>query len=134
MKPHVTDTHSIVWHLTRSRKLSRRARRVFQAADEGNGQILVPTIVLVEAVFIAERRRMSTDLVDWLFNLHSSTTENYRLVPLDGRVVQYIRDFGPASVPEMADRIIAATARSLHLPLLTTDAAITASGLVQVVW
>ena len=134
MKPHVTDTHSIVWHLTRSRKLSRRARRVFQAADEGNGQILVPTIVLVEAVFIAERRRMSTDLVDWLFNLHSSTTENYRLVPLDGRVVQYIRDFGPASVPEMADRIIAATARSLHLPLLTADAAITASGLVQVVW
>ena len=41
-------------------------------------------------------------------------------------------DFGPAAVPELADRIIAATPRALYLPLLTTDPAIEASGLVKV--
>ena len=40
--------------------------------------------------------------------------------------------FRPAAVPELADRIIAATARALNLPLLTTDPAIAASGLVKV--
>jgi predicted nucleic acid-binding protein len=43
-----------------------------------------------------------------------------------------VADFGPAAVPELADRIIAATARALNLPLLTTDPAIVASGLVKV--
>jgi len=47
-------------------------------------------------------------------------------------VARAVRDFGPSAVPELADRIIAATARALNLPLLTTDPAIAASGLVQV--
>jgi len=55
-----------------------------------------------------------------------------RVVPLDLAVARAVRDFGPSAVPELADRIIAATARALNLPLLTTDPAIAASGLVQV--
>jgi predicted nucleic acid-binding protein len=45
---------------------------------------------------------------------------------------QRAKDFGPAAVPEMPDRIIAATARALDVPLLTTDPAIAESGLVKV--
>ncbi len=48
-------------------------------------------------------------------------------------VVQAVTDFGPVSVPELADRVIAATARALGLPLLTTDPAIAESGLVEVI-
>ena len=134
MRPHITDTHSIIWHLSRSRKLSRRARQVFQSADDGHTQILVPTIVLVETAFVAQRQALPDDVVDWLFDLKQETAENYRLVPLDEQVVQFIRDFGPAAVPEMADRIIAATARALDLPLLTADSEIASSELVQIVW
>ncbi len=55
------------------------------------------------------------------------------VVPLDMKVVQAIADFGPASVPELADRVIAATARALGLPLLTVDRAIIESALVEVI-
>jgi PIN domain nuclease of toxin-antitoxin system len=134
MRSYVTDTHSIVWHLTNSRKLSKRASQIFRAADEGRAQVLVPAIVLVEAVFIADRQRMSAELVDWLFDLRENEIESYQLVPLNQRTVQHIRDFGPAAVPELADRIIAATARALNLPLLTADPTISESDLVQVVW
>lgn len=134
MRSYVTDTHSIVWHLLGSRKLSQKVRRVFQATDDGRAQVLVPTIVLVESVYIAERQRMPADLVDWFFDLREHQTENYRLVSLDRRVVQSVRDFGAAAVSEMADRIIAATARALDLPLLTVDAAILESGLVDAIW
>jgi predicted nucleic acid-binding protein len=47
-------------------------------------------------------------------------------------VVRAMHDFGPAVVPELPDRIIAATARALNLPLLTTDPLIEESGLVKV--
>lgn len=134
MKPHVTDTHSIIWHLTRSRKLSRRARQVFRAADEGQTQVLVPTIVLVETVFVAQRQGLPGDIVDWLFGLKQEGRENYQLVPLDEQVVRFIRDFGPAAVPEMADRIVACTALALGLPLLTADPVIADSELIQVTW
>ena len=131
---HVTDTHCIVWHLTGSRKLSRKARRVFQAADDGHARVLVPTIVLVEAAMIAERRRMADELVDWLYGLREGGSGNYQLVPLDERVVHHFRVFGPAAVPEMADRIIAATALALGFPLLSADPIIAESPLVKVVW
>lgn len=134
MNPHVTDTHSIIWHLTRSRKLSRRAKQIFRSADEGHTQILVPTIVLVEAVFVAQHQGLSDDIVDWLFELKQDSQGNYRLVPLDEHIVRFIRDFGPAAIPEMADRIVACTALALGLPLLTADSIITDSDLIQVTW
>lgn len=54
------------------------------------------------------------------------------MVPLGMAVVRAVKDFGPAAVPEMPDRIVAATARALDVPLLTTDPLIAESGLVKV--
>jgi hypothetical protein len=48
-------------------------------------------------------------------------------------VVHAVADFGPAAVPELADRMIAVTARALNLPMLTVDPAIAHSGLVDVI-
>jgi hypothetical protein len=42
-------------------------------------------------------------------------------------------EFGPAAIPEMVDRVIAATVRALNAPLLTTDLVIIESGLVKIV-
>ena len=83
---------------------------------------------------IAERRRMADELVDWLYGLREGGSGNYQLVPLDERVVHHFRVFGPAAVPEMADRIIAATALALGFPLLSADPIIAESPLVKVVW
>jgi len=59
-------------------------------------------------------------------------TATFAVTPLDMTVVRALHDFGPAVVPELPDRIIAATARALNLPLLTTDPLIAESGLVKV--
>ncbi|MEZ4860304.1 MAG: hypothetical protein R3C14_03325 [Caldilineaceae bacterium] len=65
--------------------------------------------------------------------LSEEADSNFCVVPLNMAVIQALRDFGPAAIPELSDRIIAATARALQLPLLTTDEAIEASGLVTVI-
>jgi len=87
---------------------------------------------LVEAVFLAERQRVPRPILADRLALSDAPTESIRVVPLDLAVARAVNEFGPAAVPELPDRIIAATARPLNLPLLTTDPAIEQSGLVKV--
>ncbi len=134
MKRYVADTHSILWHLAGGRRLSRRARRIFGSAEEGRAQVLVPSIVLVETIFLVQRRRVPETRILQLFELSEDANANIYVVPLTVAVAQAVSDFGPAAIPDMPDRIIAATARALDLPLITVDPIISDSGLVTVLW
>ena len=133
MKRYVSDTQCILWHLADDRRLPKPARAAFAAAETGRAQILVPTIALVEAIFLAQRQRVPASILDQLLGLSDTPDASIYVVPLDVAVVRVLTDFGPSAVPEMADRIIAATARAFDLPLLTTDPAIRESGLVKVI-
>ena len=140
---YTTDTHGLLWHLQqtspprsqrRTRGLSPRVRRIFFAADQGREVILIPSIVLVEVVYLSERGTIASALVDRLLTDLAHEPENYRVVPLDLRVVNHLRDISPATVPEMPDRIIAATAKATGSRLLSRDETLGKAAGVQVVW
>ena len=132
MKRYVTDTQCLLWYVTQDRRLSKVAQTAFQRTKEGSAQVLVPSIVLVEAVFLAERQRVPRTTLAELMALSDASTASIRVVPLDLAVARAVSDFGPSTIPELPDRIVAATARALNLPLLTTDPVIEESGLVKV--
>jgi PIN domain nuclease of toxin-antitoxin system len=134
MSRYVADTHSIIWYLARDRRLSRRARSIFQAAKNDRAQILVPSIVLVEAIFLMQRRRIPEAQASKLFELSEDAKASICVVPLNMAVAKAVSDFGPAAIPDMPDRIIAATARALNVPLITSDPTIAESELVEVIW
>lgn len=133
MQRYVTDTHCLLWHMGDRRRLSKTAQRIFTSAEEGRAQIIVPSIVLVEAIFLVQRQRVKENVLNQLMDITEQSDANFYVTSLNMAVVQALRSFGPAAVPELSDRIIAATALALKLPLLTTDMAIAASGLVSVV-
>lgn len=133
MSRYVTDTHCLIWHLTKDRRLYKAARSIFQGAENGRDQVVVPSIVLVEATFLAQRHRLSDAIVAQLLNLSENDHQTFYVYPLDLPVVHTLSEFGPAVVPELPDRVIAATARALNLPLMTVDPEIIQSGLVNVV-
>lgn len=133
MKRYATDTQCLLWYLADDRRLPRAPARIFSAADNGDAQVLVPSIALVECIFLAHRRRVSESLVARVLQIKQDPDATLVVVPLDMDVVQAVADFGPAAVPELADRVIAATARALNLSLLTVDHAIAQSGLVEVI-
>jgi len=60
----ITDTHGLLWHLYNANKLSVQVKEIFTGADAGEHQIVVPAIVLVETVYLAERGRITADAVD----------------------------------------------------------------------
>jgi PIN domain nuclease of toxin-antitoxin system len=133
MKRYVTDTQCLLWYLSDDRRLPKSINRIFDLLEEGRVQVVVPSIVLVEAIFLLQRQRIAHAALEQLLALSESPSDNIYIVPLDMQVVVAINEFGPAAIPELADRVIAATARAYNLPLLTTDHIIIESKLIQIV-
>jgi predicted nucleic acid-binding protein len=134
MPRYVTDTHALIWHLQSSSRLSRNARTIFQQADAGQVTIIIPSIVLVELVYLAEKEHIAPKLVNQVFALLAPPTQNYVIAHLETQTVQVLRSIARSQVPEMPDRIIAATAKQLNLPLITRDATLRAVSGLTVVW
>jgi PIN domain nuclease of toxin-antitoxin system len=127
---YVTDTHPLIWFLDRNQRLSPGAGQAF---SDPSARIAVPTIVLVEIKFLFSRNRVTIDLPTTLH--YVANTANCTIAPMDERVVDRL----PTTL-NIHDAIIVGTAlvhRDVlgdQVALITRDAEITASGLLQVIW
>lgn len=134
MSEYVTDTHSLIWHLTSSPRLSTTAQQIFRLADAGGNRIFVPGIVLIEMVYLAEKGKIAADLVNQVIALLDIPNGSYAVAPLDQSTARALRFVPRNAIPDMPDRIVAATARQLDLPLMTCDAVISTASIVEIVW
>ena len=134
MNVYVTDTHALLWHLSNDPALSAPAVDLFREADAGAVGIIIPSIVLVEVVYLCERQRVPDDRIERVLALPSVPGSRYRVVALDEDVVRALRRIPRGQVPDMPDRIIGATALHLGLPLITRDGRLTGSELLTCVW
>ena len=134
MNTYVTDTHALLWHLSNDPALSMPAADLFRQADAGVTEIVIPSIVLVEVVYLCERQRVPDDRIERILALPGSPGSRYRVVPLNEPVVQALRRILRDQVPDMPDRIIGATALYLGLPLITRDSRLVGCRLLNCVW
>jgi PIN domain nuclease of toxin-antitoxin system len=129
----VADTHALVWFVLRSPSLSPPARERMRGAVTVGAAIHVPSVCLVELTYLTEKGRLPREVRERVLRRLDEVDSDLALVPLDRGVVQTISRVRREDVPDMPDRIIAATALHLGLPLVTRDARIRATGL-EVVW
>jgi len=131
---YVTDTHALLWHLSEDPALSAAAKDAFRLADAGSADIFIPSIVLAEVVYLAERQRVPAHQVDRIADLPRLPGSRYHSVALDTEIIQAMRRIPREAVPDMPDRIIAATALLLGVPLLTRDHRIARLDMLQSLW
>jgi len=131
--PHaVTDTHALIWYLRDDQRLSPAASALFEACAQDGESIWVPSICAVEIIYLAEKGRIPPDMLQSFIDGMAAPGTVLKLAGLDLSTVQALTTIPRAAVPDMPDRIIAATAVSLGFPLISRDGRIRASGIATV--
>ena len=125
----VTDTMGLVLRLE-GRRMSATARAIFEAVEAGQATLHVPGMVFAEILYLSEKRRISISLRDVAeyLNRYPRCHE----CPFSLAIAQAAGEI--TDIPELHDRVIAATARWLGLPLITNDPVIQASAALSAVW
>lgn len=129
----VADTHAALWYLLDSPRLSARALERMTATIASGAVILVPSISIVEFVYLTEKGRIPTLARDRFEAALTDPGSSIRIVPLTLGIAQDLTRVPWKAVPDMPDRIIAATALHLGLPLVSRDSRMQVPGL-EVVW
>jgi PIN domain nuclease of toxin-antitoxin system len=129
----VADTHAAVWYLTNSPKLSGVAARALDQASAGGDPILIPSISLVELTYLVEKGRVPAEARKRLVDVLAQPGGPYELAPLDGRVAAAVELIDRNVVPDLPDRVIAATALAAGVALVSRDGQIRASQ-IQTIW
>ncbi len=129
----VADTHAIIWFLSGATRPSPAARAAIEAALRSGGSILIATISVVEAAYLIERGRIDPSTSDRLDRALADPSGGLAPVELDQAEARSLREIPRNLIPDMPDRIIAATALDRNLPLFTADGKIRSSG-VATIW
>lgn len=129
---YVTDTHGLVWYLEDSPLLGGRAKAAFDACDRGECIIYIPTICLVEIVYLQEKGRIAPNLFEQLRAALISDKTGLRIVDLTIEIASSMAHIVRDEVPDMPDRIVAATSLHLGLPLISRDRRIQMSSVTSI--
>ena len=126
----VADTHTWIWAVTRSSNLSNLARTALESADI----VLIPAICMWEVAMLDEKGKVEAmNGVREFFEI-AFVPGRMELVPLTPAIAARSAELGPGVHGDPADRLIAATALELSLPLVTRDQRLTRVPGLQVVW
>lgn len=128
----VADTHTIVWYLFADSRLSLNARKTIeQIADSGN-QVGISSITLTEIVYLEEKNRIPKNTLKILLNAMEKQNTVLREIYVDRNIVMTLAKIERTQIPDLPDRIIAATALYLKVPIISRERKIKLSNIATV--
>jgi PIN domain nuclease of toxin-antitoxin system len=127
----VADTHAVIWYIWADPR-SDKARAIIDVAAARGEQISVPTICLIEMVYLVEKQRIDPTTTDRVLAILSQRNV-FREEPFLRSMIPSLRGIDRSQISDLPDRVIAATASYLNVPLLSRDGKIQASS-VSTIW
>jgi PIN domain nuclease of toxin-antitoxin system len=129
----VLDTHAAIWYFSNSDQLSAAGLNAIEGAISAAEDVFLSAISLVEVIYLAEKGRLPADAVKKLEEALHDANSGIAVFPLDSAVAKAVAQISRSAIPDMPDRIIAATAAHLGVPLVTRDRQIHAAG-IKTIW
>jgi len=129
----IADTHTALWYLLDDERLSVAAGDFIDQADAAGRRIVVSAISLADIVYLVEKNRLPANAYTDLKAALVDPDHVFKEAPLTLETVDAMRQVLRAEVPDMPDRIVAATAVYFGVPVISRDGRIRTSN-VHTVW
>ena len=129
----IVDTHAAIWYFAKSPELSGVARNAINHSVNLGNVIYLPTISLVEIVYLLDKNKLPQATLPRLVRALNDPSSSFVPIDLTPGIALAVQQIPRSTVPDMPDRIIAATALHLGLPLITADHKIQAAN-IQTIW
>ena len=116
----VLDTHALIWWADESPKLTKKARQAAAAAARRR-ELVASAMSIFEVITLERRGRINLKIpvTEWLNSLR--TLPELTIQPVTDEIAERAGGFGDVFPGDPADRLIAATALVLDVPLITAD-------------
>ena len=122
-----------MWYLENSKELSAVARATIEDAVRDDREVHVSAISVIETVYLVEREKIPATALQRLRQALIDPSTVLSIAPVDLSVANALENIPRNIAPDMPDRIIAATALHLGVPLVTRDRRLQAAG-IQTIW
>ncbi len=129
----IADTYAALGYLGADKKLSDFARCSIESAANNEQKVGISSITLVEMVYLIEKGRLASSTYNELSEAITDPEHVLTEVPFTSVIVESMRSIPRDQVPDMPDRIIAATALYLGVPIISRDRQIS-SALLETLW
>jgi PIN domain nuclease of toxin-antitoxin system len=129
----IADTHATIWYLFSDPRLGSAASTLIDDAITKGDHIGVSAISIVEMVYLIEKGRIPSNALNELEAAIADTKAVLQHVPLDENVAMKMREVSRQDIPDLPDRVIAATAQLRGVPVLSRDSRIRSST-IQTIW
>jgi len=129
----IIDTNVVIWYFTLPTLPSAAGQEAISEAFS-SGTIFVSAISIVELIYLVEKGRIPSDVLTSLNTALDDPSSAMQLFGLDREVSDRVAEIPRTIVPDMPDRIIAATALHLGLSLITIDSEIRKLTNIKSIW
>jgi len=129
----VADTHTVLWHLYDDPRLSAVANAFISQAVQARHQIAISSISFVEVVYLVEKGRISPTAYEDILQALTDPERVFVEAALSVPIVDSLRQVSRAEVPDMPDRIVAATGLYFGVPVISRDRRIRSANL-ETIW
>lgn len=128
----IADTHAVIWYLFSDPRLGNAASAFIDAKLASGDRIGVSATSIAEMVYLVEKARIPASALTDLHNALSDPKAILQQVPLDESVALKMLDVSRQDVPDLPDRIIAATGLLYDVPVLTRDTRVRSSAVLTI--
>lgn len=129
----IIDTHVIIWYLSNTSKLSQSAETAIDKAV-ASGFVFVLSISIVELIYLTEKGRIPPDILELLYDILDDNSSGFAAISLTDDIARDMANVPKNEVPEMPDRVIAATGLALDIPIVAKDSSILGCSTIETIW
>jgi len=128
----VADTHAALWYLFGDPRLSAPAKSAFDAAASSRHKIVLSVISLAEVVYLVEKGRLPASAYTDLQKALHDPDHVLQEAPVTSEIIDAMLEVSRVDIPDMPDRIVAATAVYFGVPAISRDGRIRTSSVKTV--